>query len=48
MSLRKLLKMKELPDSTTVGDWLRRMGEGKGLAGLERVNEYLAGRIPGG
>jgi hypothetical protein len=26
VSLRKLLRMKQLPDSTMVGDWLRRMG----------------------
>ena len=46
VSLCKLLHMEELPDSTTVGDWLRRMGQdGRGLAGLERVNDYLAGRV---
>ncbi len=26
VSLRKLLQMQELPDATTVGDWMRRMG----------------------
>jgi hypothetical protein len=42
VSLRKLLGMKQLPDSTTVGDWLRRMGrDGRGLAGLGKVNDYL-------
>ncbi len=42
VSLQKLLQMKDLPDSTTVGDWLRRMGkDGRGLAGLERVNDHL-------
>jgi hypothetical protein len=46
VSLRKLLRMEELPDATTVGDWLRRMGkDGRGLVGLERVNDYLAGRV---
>jgi hypothetical protein len=34
VSLRELLQMKQLPDSTTVGDWLRRMGQdGRGLDG---------------
>ena len=42
VSLRELLGMKQLPDSTTVGDWLRRMGQdGRGLDGLERVNDHL-------
>lgn len=48
VSLCKLLQMEGLPDATTVGDWLRRMGQdGRGLAGLERVNDYLAGRVLG-
>ncbi|MBI4333904.1 MAG: IS1380 family transposase [Chloroflexi bacterium] len=43
VSLRELLQMKQLPDSTTVGDWLRRMGQdGRGLDGLERVNDHLS------
>ncbi len=42
VSLCRLLQMEGLPDSTTVGDWLRRMGkDGAGLAGLERVNDHL-------
>jgi len=33
VSLQKLMGMRRLPDSTTVGDWLRRMGrDGRGLA----------------
>jgi len=42
VNLRSLLGMKGIPASCTFGDWLRRMGEaGKGLAGLERVNDYM-------
>ena len=42
MSLRELIKMKELPASCTVGDWLRRMGEdGRGLMGLARVSGHV-------
>ena len=46
VSLRKLLKIKDLPASTTVGDWLRRMGQdGQGLDGLERVNDHLTKQV---
>ena len=42
VNLRKLLGVKELPASCTIGDWLRRMGQnGKGLAGLDRVNNHM-------
>jgi len=45
VSLRKLLGVKELPASCTIGDWLRRMGQdGKGTAGLERVNDHMIRR----
>jgi hypothetical protein len=45
-SLRELLEMKNLPSSCTVGDWLRRMGEGgKGLSGLGRVNHHLVSEV---
>ncbi|MEW6232169.1 MAG: IS1380 family transposase [Chloroflexota bacterium] len=46
VSLRRLLKMRHLPASCTVGDWLRRMGvDGRGLEGLGRVNGYLAEQV---
>jgi hypothetical protein len=46
VTLQKLLKMEEMPASCTVGDWLRRMGaDGRGLAGLERVNDHLTGQL---
>mgnify|MGYP001059217349 CR=1 FL=1 len=46
MSLRELLEMKELPASCTIGDWLRRIGEGgKGLSGLSRVNRHLVSEV---
>lgn len=45
VNLRKLLGVKELPASCTIGDWLRRMGQdGKGTAGLERVNDHMIRR----
>ena len=39
--LRELLKMIGLPSSDAVGNWLRRMGKGKGLEGLASVNREL-------
>jgi hypothetical protein len=48
VSLRQLLRMKGLPASCTVGDWLRRMGrEGKGLWGLGRVNQQVVRQVLG-
>lgn len=39
--LRELLGMKEMPASSTIGDWLRRMGQdAKGLPGLARVEKH--------
>lgn len=41
-SLRELLKMKELPASCTMGDWLRRTGQHKkGLPGLGEASRHL-------
>ena len=38
-ALRRLLHLDRLPSSDAAGDWLRRAGESKGLAGLDRVNQ---------
>ncbi len=47
--LLKLVERDEIPDSDTVGDWLRRMGDLKtgkaGLAGLGAVRDILAHRL---
>ena len=46
VSLRKLLEMEEMPASSTVGDWLRRMGEdARGLLGLARVEKHEVGEV---
>ena len=42
--LRRLLEWEEVPASDTTGDWLRRMGAGRGLKGLEQVNRALVHR----
>ena len=47
--LMKLMGRDEIPESDTVGDWLRRMGDPKrgepGLRGLGRVRDRINGRI---
>lgn len=47
--LMKLLGRDEIPESDTVGDWLRRMGDSKrrypGLKGLDRVRDEINQRI---
>jgi len=42
--LRDLLGLAEIPSPDAVGDWLRRMGKGRGLSGLGAVNGALVGR----
>ena len=39
--LRRLLQLDTLPSTDAAGDWLRRTGEGEGLAGLDRVNRRV-------
>jgi len=39
--LRRLLHLEALPSTDAAGDWLRRTGEGAGLAGLDRVNRQI-------
>jgi len=36
-ALRRLVGLKDIPSASTVGDWLRRMGGGKGLDSLKGV-----------
>ena len=40
-ALRSLLHLSHLPSTDAAGDWLRRTGEGEGLAGLDRVNRRI-------
>ena len=42
--LKELLALKRVPSSDAAGDWLRRMGGGKGLGGLARVNRRFLKR----
>lgn len=46
VSLRELLGLKALPASSTMGDWLRRMGkDGRGFKGLARVNKHEVAEV---
>lgn len=40
-ALATALKQEALPSTDAVGDWLRRTGEGAGLAGLGRINQRI-------
>ena len=42
--MRELLGLAELPSADACGDWLRRMGQGPGLAGLAAVNRRVLKR----
>jgi len=42
--LREVLPLGRIPSSDAAGDWLRRMGEGKGLDGLARANRRFLKR----
>lgn len=36
-ALRKVMNMEEIPSTSAIGDWLRRMGESGGIEGIEKV-----------
>jgi len=42
--LREVLALNSVPSSDAAGDWLRRMGEGKGLDGLASANRRILKR----
>lgn len=44
VGLREVLKLNRIPSSDALGDWLRRMGDAGGLAGLERVQRRVLKR----
>lgn len=43
--LRTLLDLAVIPSSDATGDWLRRMGAGEGVAGLQRVQRRLLRKL---
>jgi hypothetical protein len=44
LGLRELLGLSEIPSADAVGDWLRRMGAGRGLSDLAEVNRRFLRR----
>jgi len=44
-SLRGVIQMERIPSSSAIGDWLRRMGERRGIDGMERVNDGVVRRV---
>jgi hypothetical protein len=44
-ALREAVQMEEIPSSSAMGDWLRRMGERGGIEGMEGVNEGVVRKV---
>jgi len=44
-SLRDVVELDEIPSSSAIGDWLKRMGERSGVEGMERVNDEITARV---
>jgi len=43
--LRDIVGLDEIPSSSAIGDWLRRMGERGGVQAMERVNDEITARV---
>jgi hypothetical protein len=43
--LRELIGLKEVPSSSAIGDWLKRMGHRGGIEGIEKVNQEIARKV---
>ena len=44
-SLRDVVELDEIPSSSAIGDWLKRMGERSGVEGMERVNDEITAKV---
>jgi len=44
-SLKDTIKLGTVPCSSAIGDWLRRMGQRGGIAGMQRVNAVISKRV---
>lgn len=44
-SLREVLGLRGVPSSSSIGDWLRRMGRSGGIEAMERVNGAIAQKV---
>ena len=43
--IRDMLEIEEVPSSSGIGDWLKRMGERGGIEGMEKVNDEVVRKI---
>lgn len=44
-SLRVVLGFDEIPSSSAIGDWLKRMGQRGGIEGMQRVNDEITAKV---
>ena len=44
-SLRVVLEFDEIPSSSAIGDWLKRMGKRGGVEGMEEVNDEITAKV---
>jgi len=44
-SLKDTIELGTVPSSSAIGDWLRRMGQRGGIAGMQRVNTAISKRV---
>ena len=44
-TLREVIGFDEIPSSSAIGDWLKRMGERGGIGGMERVNDGVVRKV---
>jgi hypothetical protein len=43
--LREVVGLDEIPSSSAIGDWLKRMGERGGIEAMERVNDEITKKV---
>ena len=44
-SLREVIELDEIPSSSAIGDWFKRMGERGGIEGMEKVNDGITNKV---
>lgn len=44
-TLRKMIGLERVPSTSAIGDWLKRMGHGGGIAGMVKVNDEITTKI---
>jgi hypothetical protein len=44
-TLKEAISLRDIPSSSAIGDWLKRMGRRGGIEGMERVNDCLNTKV---